>query len=179
MQDSILTAREMLATDISPIADYWLHSSSDHLLKMGADIAKLPSRKNFIKMLEEQYQKPLEQKRSYCIIWLQNDKPVGHCNTNPTVFGEEAYMHLHLWPSDLRKKGLGEEFLQLTIPLFFKNLQIKRLISEPYALNEAANRVLQKAGFELEKEYITTPGSLNFEQPVKRWILTAEKFNPR
>jgi RimJ/RimL family protein N-acetyltransferase len=64
----------------------------------------------------------------------------------------------------------------MTLPYFFDSLQIKRLYSEPYALNEAPNKTLERAGFELEKEYITTPGSLNFEQPVKRWVMTKERF---
>jgi hypothetical protein len=33
-----------------------------------------------------------------------------------------------------------------------------------------------KAGFDFVKEYITVPGWLNFEQPVKRWELSLEKF---
>jgi hypothetical protein len=31
-------------------------------------------------------------------------------------------------------------------------------------------------GFEFIKEYITIPGFLNFEQPVRLWQLTLERF---
>jgi RimJ/RimL family protein N-acetyltransferase len=64
----------------------------------------------------------------------------------------------------------------MTLPLFFERLQLKKLYCEPYALNSAPNKSLEKVGFEFIKEYITIPGSLNFEQPVKRWELSYEKF---
>ena len=35
---------------------------------------------------------------------------------------------------------------------------------------------MEKLGFEFIKEYITVPGFINFEQPVKRWELTLQKF---
>lgn len=38
--------------------------------------------------------------------------------------------------------------------------------------NPAPNKTLKKAGFELVKEYVTTPGPINFEQPVKLWCLS-------
>jgi RimJ/RimL family protein N-acetyltransferase len=171
MDEKKLSIREMLLKDIPYLADYWTQSPHEYLISMGVDITKLPSRESFITMLEDQFHKPIEQKRSYCLIWLYEDQPVGHSNTNPTYYGREANMHLHIWENDYRKKGFGGIFLQMTIPLFFTNLKLKKLICEPYALNPAPHRALQKLGFELEKEYTTIPGSINFEQPVKRWIL--------
>ena len=66
--------------------------------------------------------------------------------------------------------------VKMTLPYFFENLKLKKMYSEPYALNPAPNRILKKVGFEFVKEYTTIPGSLNFEQPVKRWELTYENF---
>ena len=179
MEKKILSVREMLREDIELLASYWIHSPLEHLARMGVDISKIPEKENFIQMLEEQFQKPIEQKRSYCIIWLKDGQPVGHSNTNPSFFGKEAYMHLHLWQAENRQKGMGEKLLQMTLPLFFNNLNLQKLISEPYALNPAPHKTLEKMGFELEKEYITTPGSIKFEQPVKRWVLTKEKYISR
>ena len=64
----------------------------------------------------------------------------------------------------------------MTIPCYFKNLQLKKLICEPYALNPAPHKTLEKLGFQFEKEYVTVPGSINFEQPVKRWVLSFESY---
>ena len=166
----------MRVDDIDSIADYWLNSDPVFLKAMGVDLTKLPVREDFQKMLQIQIQLPVEQKRSYGIIWESDGVAVGHCNTNPTTYGEEAFLHLHLWDSPLRKKGHGSAFIAMTIPVFFEKLKLKKIISEPYALNAAPNSTLSKAGFTFIKEYITIPGSLNFEQPVKRWELTYEEF---
>ncbi|MFD2247414.1 GNAT family N-acetyltransferase [Pontibacter ruber] len=171
-----LSVRELQEADIKAITDYWLTSEGAFLESMGVDLSKLPTKEQMSQMLLSQLSTPIEQKRSYCMIWELDEQPIGHCNTNPTVFGEEAFMHLHLWQQNTRKQGLGVELIQKTIPYFFNNLRIKKLYSEPYALNAAPNKALEKAGFTLEKEYTTIPGSINFEQPVKRWVLTQERF---
>jgi hypothetical protein len=56
------------------------------------------------------------------------------------------------------------------------DIPLKKLFCEPYALNPAPNKTLEKIGFEFVKEYITTPGWINFEQPVKLWMMDFEKF---
>jgi RimJ/RimL family protein N-acetyltransferase len=175
--EHFLSVREMNENDIPLIVSYWLDADPLHLQGMGVDLEKLPPRQNLMQILEQQLQLPLDEKRSYCIIWEYEGSPVGHCNTNPTAYGEAAYMHLHIWDTDKRKKGMGFSFLKKTIPLFFERLKLLNLYSEPFALNPAPNHALKKYGFELEKEYTTIPGSLNFEQPVKRWVLTKEKFD--
>ncbi|MDF2437503.1 MAG: hypothetical protein K0Q95_1879 [Bacteroidota bacterium] len=172
--DDELSVRELTETDISLIADYWLTADSSFLEGMGVDLNKLPSRGELSNMLLMQLQTPLVHKRSFCMIWELNGNPVGHSNVNPMQFGEEATMHLHLWKNAERKRGMGSELVRLTLPHFFEKLQLKKLISEPYALNPAPNKTLEKVGFEFVKEYITIPGSLNFEQPVKRWEMTLE-----
>lgn len=172
-----ISVRELQEKDIQLIADYWLNSDSIFLESMGVDLSKIPNMEQFTQMLLGQLNLPIEQKRSFCIIWELDGKPIGHSNTNPTVFGEEAFMHLHIWEADTRMKGLGSEFVKLTLPYFFNKLKLKRLISEPYALNPAPNKTLQKSGFDFVKEYFTVPGSINFEQRVNRWELSVEKFN--
>ena len=166
-----LTTREIQLSDISNIADYWLNASTEYLHSMGADKAKLPAREQWEQMLTQQMQSPYPEKKAYCIIWEVDGKAIGHCNVNNIIFGEEAYMHLHIWKPEARKMGYGRELVKQTLPYFFKNLQLQNLFCEPYALNPAPNKTLEKLGFELVKEYITTPGYINFEQPVKRWLM--------
>ena len=88
-------------------------------------------------------------------------------------------MHLHMWNSDLRKKGIGTELVKMSLPYFFENLQLKKIYCEPYALNAAPNIVLGKAGFTFMKKYLTIPGFLNFEQPVKCWELTYDQYKKK
>lgn len=164
-----LSVREIEKRDIEPLANYWNNAGDDFLVSMGVDLAKMPLHNQMKEMLGGQLSLSYRDKKAYCIIWNLNDIPVGHCNVNKIVFGKEASMHLHLWKHEARQKGMGTQLVKMTVPYFFKNLELETIYSEPYALNPVPHRTLEKAGFTFVKEYITTPGWINFEQPVKRW----------
>lgn len=164
----------MQESDIDAIADYWLQSDSDFLQGMGVDLSKLPERSFWTAMLSAQLSQSLEEKKSYCFIWQVADQAVGHSNVNKIVFGSEAYMHLHLWRTDVRQKGLGTAFVKMTLPYFFEHLQLQKIYCEPYSLNPAPNKTLEKVGFRFVKTYTTTPGWINFEQPVNLWEMDRE-----
>jgi len=176
MSQDQLSVRELTRGDIELIASYWINADRSFLEGMGVDVSKLPSREQFTSYLLNQIETPLSSKESYCLIWLMNGEPIGHCNTRPTVFGQHASMHLHLWKQDERKKGTGLQFLKLSIPVFFDTLMLEDLYCEPYALNPAPNKAMERLGFTLVKEYNTIPGSFNFEQPVKKWHLSKAEF---
>jgi RimJ/RimL family protein N-acetyltransferase len=176
MNETILSVRDLQENDVDLITHYWLGADPLFLKGMGVDLAKLPAPEELRRMLLEQIGQPMEEKGSYCVIWLVNDNPVGHSNVNKIIYGEEAYMHLHLWKTDIRKKGLGTALIKLTLPCFFENLKLKNLYCEPYALNPAPNKTLEKAGFQFVKKHITVPGWLNFEQPVLLWQLSYDSY---
>ena len=171
-----LSVREIQQEDIVSIINYWSDSAPGFMQGMGVDLSKMPKEEEWHQMLSEQIAQSYSEKKSYCIIWLLNNKAIGHSNVNKIIFGQEAYMHLHIWCADKRSKGLGSAFIKMSLPLFFEKLQLKKIFCEPYALNPAPNKTLKKTGFSLVKEYITTPGWINFEQPVKLWELTLEKL---
>lgn len=168
--------RELTAADIPFIVRYWTESQPAHLAAMGVDLLKVPPAEALAAGLQKQLGVPYEEKSAYCLIAEVDGTAIGHCNTNPTQFGGEAYMHLHLWQGVSRGQGLGSQMVLGALPYFFGNLQLHTLYSQPYARNEAPSRTLQKVGFAFDKEYITVPGSLNFEQPVKRWVLTRARY---
>ena len=119
---------------------------------------------------------PLTEKEFYYILWLFDNQPIGHSNINQIKFGNTATMHLHLWDSATRKKGLGIQFLRMTVPYYFKKFNLKKLICEPYSKNVAPNKVLKKLGFEWVRTYDTTPGQINFHQTVNRYELNKEQI---
>jgi len=176
MNGNLLSAREIQQSDIEYIIQYWLTGDPAFLTGMGVDLDKMPSREEWVAMLTEQLAQPYPEKKSYCTIWLADNKAIGHCNVNKIKFGDEAYMHLHMWYPNLRKKGIGTQLVKMSLPYFFENLELKKIYSEPYALNMAPNKSLEKAGFIFIKEYLTTPGFLNFEQPVNLWELTSGQY---
>ncbi|WP_118973337.1 GNAT family N-acetyltransferase [Taibaiella koreensis] len=172
----ILSVREIRKSDIPLITDYWLLSDPGLMTGMGVQLDKLPSREQWDDMLSTQLMQSYEEKQSYCMIWEIDGMPVGHCNVNKIRFGEEAYMHLHLWQATHRHRGAGSALVKMTLPYFFKNLKLKTLYCEPYALNTAPNKTLSGIGFRMLQEYTTTPGFVCFEQPVRLWVLTEAEF---
>lgn len=173
----MLSVREIKIDDIPALCDYWLNADPEFLISMGVDLAKMPSREQLVAFLSEPIPLPYSEKNSYCIIWEENGIPVGHSNVNKIVFGVEAFMHLHLWNNSTRKKGLGMEFIKLTVPWFFRKLELKKLFCEPYALNPAPNKTLAKAGFKFIRSYTCVPGWINFEQEVNLWEMQCGNCN--
>lgn len=167
-----LSVREATGSDVKLITDYWFNSTEEYLIGMGVDVPKMMLRPDMEVMLKNQFSLPLKERNSYCLIWQVDGQPIGHCNTNPTQFGEEAKMHLHIWKPELRQKGIGAEMLRMTMKLMFETLNLKRITCEPYALNPSPNKAVEKIGFRLDKQFVTTPGGHSFEQKVNRWVLT-------
>jgi len=172
----LLRVSELQANEIDLIADYWLKSDPIFLKSIGVDLAKLPNRSDFKQMLIGQLQKPIKERNAYCLILKFNEMAIGHCNTNPTKYGDHAYMHLHIWDKKNRAQGHGQKFIQLSIEKFFTNLKINILYAQPFAKNDAPNKILEKAGFQLIEEIEIVPGSINCNQQVKKWKMTTEMF---
>ncbi|WP_192822549.1 GNAT family N-acetyltransferase [Rufibacter sp. LB8] len=166
-----LAVRQLQTQDIPSIVDYWLKADPAFLRGMGVDLQKLPSREGLSHMLTQQINTPLPEKAAYAVIWLLDNQPVGHCNVNNISYGQLAHMHLHLWQPQNWQQGMGTELVKKSLPFFFENLELQDLYCEPYALNPAPSKTLEKVGFTFEKRYVTVPGALNFEQEVNRWHL--------
>ena len=128
-----LTVRVFEKSDISLIIDYFINADEAFLKGMGAIKSKLPSKSDWLNKLYQEFEKPNTEKEFYYIIWLVNNNPVGHSNINNITYNKEATMHLHLWQPIKRQKGMGTEFLKMSILYYFKNFQLKKLICEPFA----------------------------------------------
>ena len=171
-----LSVRKPGKDDFALIVDYFLGADAKFLENMGADITKLPKREEWLTLMEKELDKKVDQQSFFYLIWLANKNPVGHSNINKIVFGEEAFMHLHIWSDDTRRKGIGLQLAKQSIPHYFTIFNLKNLYCEPYANNQAPNNVLLKAGFDFVKKYETIPGWINFLQEVNQWCMSDEKF---
>ncbi len=172
----MITVREIQEKDISNVVGYWKNSTPEHLKAMGIDISELYALDNLEEYLKKQISANYSEKSALFMIGVIDNKAVGHCYVNGIKFKEEASMHLHIWDSNSRQKGLGIQLVQKSIPFFFDKLELKNLLCEPYFLNIAPNKTLEKIGFEFEKRYITIPAGWNFKLEVNQWKLTRNKF---
>jgi RimJ/RimL family protein N-acetyltransferase len=158
-------------SDYERMIDYF-HGADESLLRaMGVDRPKMPTREVWLARLLPDLLRPAPQKQTYYLSWLREGAPVGHSNANQIVYGEQAFVHLHLWHPQHRQGGMGQQLFRHSLSMFIAHLVLRRVICEPYAENPAPNRVLENAGFRLVRRYRTTPGLINFEQEVNRWEL--------
>ena len=171
-----LHVRELTLDDIHYIADYWDNCSEEYLQGMGVELSKVPSRKDFVEMLDAETRKPYAEKKVYALIWEIDGVPGGHTNINQITFGKQATMHLHVWNSNKLRKGIGSALVKKSLPFYFNNFELKVLRCEPNSMNDAPNRVLKKVGFAFIKKYKTIPGAINFYQEVSLHHYTIDKF---
>jgi RimJ/RimL family protein N-acetyltransferase len=153
---------------------YFLEADHDLLRGMGIDPKKLPSESTWRELLQEDFTRPIPQRHFYFRAWVFDGALVGHCNLNKIAYGQSAFLHLHVWNVDNRRDGCATQLLKPSVVHFFERFELRELFCEPYALNPAPNRALPKVGFQLVKPYETTPGWINFHQPVNLWMLARE-----
>lgn len=120
-------------------------------------------------MLVKQITTFIEKRKSYALIREENGIQIRHTNANEIDFGNHDFMHLHIWNKETRRKGMGVALVKKSLPIYFEKLKINTLFCQPYTLNIAPNKTLEKAGFVFVKKYKTILGSLNFEQDVNLW----------
>ncbi|MEM6632731.1 MAG: GNAT family protein [Bacteroidota bacterium] len=117
-----------------------------------------------------------EEKAFYYVIWELDNESIGHSNINKIRYGKEASMHLHVWPQQSRKQGLGTQFVRMTLSHYFEQFQLMVLYCEPNALNEVPNKTLRKVGFECIEQREMVPGWINFYQPINRYRMTRAQY---
>jgi RimJ/RimL family protein N-acetyltransferase len=151
--------------------DYFYKADDPFLRGMGVDRLKLPERDKWLDALLADHQKPDGERDRFYLVWIFRGQRVGHSSINNIVLGAEAYIHLHLWNSRLRRAGLGTKFVRKSAAFYFERFNLQKLVCEPWADNPAPNRVLEKLGFAFVKRYRTTPGVIAYEQDVNRYEL--------
>lgn len=172
MGDVILDVRPFASeSDYEQMIDYFRSADELFLRAMGVDRCRIPTRERWLALLLPDLERPNPQKQTYYLSWLFEGLPIGHSNANQIVYGEQAFVHLHLWRVERRRSGLGQQLFERSLQMFISQLRLRRVICEPYTENPAPNRVLSNAGFRLARRYRTTPGLVNIEQDVNRWEL--------
>ena len=173
-----LVVREMSLDEVDLIIDYFYGSTPEHLDLLGVDPTRLPSRARWRERYAREYATPLRERSTVLVVWEVDDVAIGFSTADQIVPGDRAHMHLHIVAPDRRGAGLGTECVRRTAALYIGWLGLERLYCEPNALNVAANRTLQSAGFRYVKTYTTVPGPLNYHQAVTRWVLEGKAHPP-
>ena len=172
------------ANEYEGMVDYFLNADDAFLGAMGVARPLLPTRDAWLRDVLADHQLPDPEKDRLYVGWFYQGHQIGHSSVNRIRFGNDAFFHLHMWRTDLRKSGLGLRLCEQSIGIYFDRLHLRTLWCEPYAENPAPNRTLLKLGFEFIKRYRTVPGTINFEQEVNLYrkgeaALDAPSLRPR
>jgi RimJ/RimL family protein N-acetyltransferase len=165
------SVREMALSEVAIRIGYFHEASDDYLLALGVDRALLPTPEAWRSFHERDYGRPLTERENYSLLWELDGRAVGFSSLDHIVFGQEAFMHLHIVEPSWRHRGLGTNFVRLSASKYFDLFALKHLYCEPNALNVAPNRTLQRAGFTYLFSHETVPGPINFRQVTTRWVL--------
>ena len=166
-----LRARELLPSEAHIVTSYFHSSTPEHLERLGVDPSRLPPVTVWQDRIKQQCELAPERRATVLVLWLKNSEPVGFSSCDKVVYGDHAYMHLHVLNPDERQKGIGAECVRQSAAIYSNTLKLKSLFCEPNAFNVGPNRTLQKAGFKYIKTHMTVPGPLNYHQAVTRWML--------
>ncbi|MCF8298547.1 MAG: GNAT family N-acetyltransferase [Saprospiraceae bacterium] len=171
-----MEVRELKISEIELVVDYFLNSTPEYMAGMGVDYNKLPKREEWIQLIEADFNREIKERELYYLLWLIDGKAVGHSNINKIQYGESAFMHLHLWKPEIRRKGIGSELIKASIPYYFNTFELKELHCYAYHLNPAPHKTLEKVGFEFVKESECVPGWINYYQKVFFWKMSKKRF---
>jgi RimJ/RimL family protein N-acetyltransferase len=150
---------------------YFQEASEEHLELLGVDRSKLDTLETWRTSFVNELARSVKQRSDYGLIWEADGEPVGFSTADRIVFGDRAYMHLHLLHPEDRRRGYGTELVRRSARAYVERFELKRLYCEPHAFNVAPNRALQAAGFTYVSTQRTTPTPLNVEQVTNLWVL--------
>ncbi|HTT93282.1 MAG TPA: GNAT family protein [Solirubrobacterales bacterium] len=169
--DGAPRVRPMRLDEVGFRIDYFHDASDEYLRKLGVERALLPRRADWLAYYEEDFARPLAERETYNLAWELDGRLVGFSSTDHIEFGEQAFMHLHIVEAPRRRRGLGTEFVRRSVEEYFRALALKRLFCQPNAYNAAPNRTLQRAGFRYVFSAEMEPSTINFVQPITRWVI--------
>ena len=169
MLNTKLKVRKLLKNEHLKVIDYFYQNTDNDLIRMGVEKEKLLAKDIWTKLLLEEFEKNIEDKKLYYLGWLYENKLVGHSNINNIQFKHQATVHMHIWENKLRGKNLGQLFFKQSLQHYFTSFYLDIIVCEPNAQNSGPNKILQNLGLHPVKTYETIPGSINFLQKVNRY----------
>ena len=163
--------RPMEIEEVGVRIDYFHDAPDEYLTHLGVDRELLPDRDAWRAYYEEDFARPSAARETHNLVWELDGRIVGFSSADHIDFGEQAFMHLHIVAAPDRRDGLGTEFVRLSAREYFRALELRRLFCQPNAFNVAPNRTLQRAGFRYVFTREMQPSTINFPQPITRWVL--------
>ena len=171
-RDIDFAVRPLELSDIPHIVNYWLESSPEDLIRMGADALKMPTAEQFEISLKSTLEHANQDAKVSYLIWLVSGMPIGFSSLKNIQFGESGEMHLHMWDSSFRGKGYGAILFCLSAMSFYKEFKLKAIKCEPMVSNPLPNRMFHKIGFPLVETRTGTSSELSLICELNHYSIT-------
>lgn len=162
----------MEARDVESVVRYWTEAPPEHLARMGVDPKRIPDAKLMRSGMRAALAIPESVRSAFTFIWEVDGRSVGAATLKRIEPGCRADIHLHMWESSDRRRGLGRFLFALSALEGMERFRLEKLACEPNARNEAPNGMLRKLGLPLVRTYRTSPSELTYEQEVNRYEMT-------
>jgi RimJ/RimL family protein N-acetyltransferase len=160
--------------DIPNIVRYWTTLSEADAERMGCDLSRFPTSEEYTFTLGEQLRDPPEAATAFYSMWVVDGQTIGFASLKNIHFGIRGEMHLHMWDSDRRGKGIGGRLFCMSAIDFFERFKVSEIICEPGASNPHPNRMLQKVGFPLTGSRVGQSSELSDERLLNTYAITRE-----
>lgn len=115
-------------------------ATDEHLDLIGVDRGKLGLLATWRSSFEEGLARPVAERTDHGLMWEADGEPIGFSTADRIVFGDHAYMHLHLLRGEDRHRGYGTELVRRSARTYVEQFELERLYCEPHAFNVAPNR---------------------------------------
>ena len=130
-----LVVRELEERDIPLIDTYWRSLTQDDLNRMSIDCDRIPASDEFRARLTKLLDTPLSDRASDPLVWEVDGTAVGFTNLNNISRGNQADIHLHMFDSKFRGKGLGRRLFVRCVQKYFQRHHLTKIICQPASTN--------------------------------------------
>ena len=169
-----LQVRPWNREDIADIVRYWKSLSDADAERMGCDLSRFPSTEEYSRLLQGQLALPLEKADSFYSMWISDGRTIGFSSLKNIQFGVRGEMHLHIWETVQRGKGIGGTLFCLSAVDFYERFKLGTAICEPSAGNPFPNRMLQKIGFPVIGSRFGRSSELSADRDLNTYAISRE-----
>jgi hypothetical protein len=148
--------RDLTASDLPAIADYWLLSPDEYLVAMGVDRQRLGSAEDIHKRFFNAIRTGQPVQPSIALAITLDEGLVGYTLLN-RYSAEVNYSHWHIIVPNLRAKGLSTALYPGRLKAYFDLTHISQLIHQTRTSNIGVNRMLDKFLPVSETKFIDKP----------------------
>lgn len=169
-----LSLRALRLNDIPLIANYWLQSTPEDLVRMGVDKLKIPTASQFEEGLRSLLEQDNQEAKTSYRIWHVDDLPIGFSSLKNIQYEQRGEMHLHIWNSSFIGRGYGPILFCLSAQSFYDTFKLKAIKCEPRASNPFPNRMLQKIGFPFVGSRVGASSELSLSCELNQYNITLD-----